>query len=327
MRSKKDLDLTLEKNKLTLLNYAVMFLLIGLTWFVPNAKVRPVEGVVSTSCPKFGHGVILGHVQSSLLDEISGMAASQKNENVLWVHNDSGDRARIYALNTQGRLLGIYNLQGASATDWEDIAIASDPISGKDYLYLGDIGDNSRSRPSLTIYRTLEPKVSAEQDLVTVDLKDWSALPMQFPGSRKFDVETLLVDPISGDLFLVTRDREQEGFARVYRNPAPQLDSVLVTLELVDQIPLTEMVKGGDISPSGDAILLRPHASRVSTDGLYWRRAIDTELWEAFSNSPCLIPLEVEAQGESIAFMSDESGYLTVSEGIMPPIYFYAALP
>ena len=316
-----------RKNTLTILNYVILMLLIGLTWFFPRSKVNPVEGALPSRCPTFDHGIILGYVQSTLLDEISGIVASRKNDGVLWVHNDSGDRARFFALNTQGKLLGIYNLQGASAVDWEDISIAPDLITGSDYLYLGDTGDNNRSRATITVYRTLEPEINAEQDLVTVDLKDWSALPMQFPGSTKFDVETLLVDPRSGDLFLVTRDREEEGFAFIFRNPAPQVDSVLVTLELVAQIPLTEMIKGGDVSPNGDAILLRPHTSRVSTNGLYWGRTIDTELWEAFSNSPCLIPLEVESQGESIAFVSDGSGYLTVSEGMMPPIYFYAALP
>lgn len=319
--------LSQRKKHLSILNYVILILLIGLTWFYPRSKVNPVEGALPSRCPKFDHGIILGYVQSTLLDEISGIVASRKNNGVLWVHNDSGDRAHFFALNKKGRLLGIYNLQDAEAIDWEDIAIAPDPISGGDYLYLGDTGDNNRSRATITVYRTLEPEVNTEQELLSVELTEWSALPMQFPGSTKFDVETLLVDPRGGDLFLVTRDRDEEGFARVYRNPAPHLDSVLVTLELVAQIPLTEMVKGGDISPSGDAILLRPHASGISIDGLYWKRGINTDLWEVFSVEPCQVPLEDEPQGEAIAFMSDGSGYLTVSEGIMPPIHFYLALP
>ena len=310
--------------KLTIFNFALMGLLIGLTWFLPNSKVSPVEGPVKTTCPSFADGVILGYIQSALLNEISGMAASRKNANVLWAHNDSGDSARVYAMNTQGRLLGIYNLQGASAVDWEDMAIGPGPISELDYLYLGDTGDNSRTRTSIAVYRTLEPEVSAEQEQATVDLTDWTFLPMQYPASVAYDAETLLIDPISGDLFVVTRDRDDEGVARVFRNPAPQVDSVMVTLELVAEISLSMMVKGGDISPSGNAVLLRPHSAGVSTDGLCWERVADTELWKAFSDPPCLTPLEDEPQGEALAFTADGNGYLTVSEGILPPVYLYS---
>ncbi|HCL69480.1 MAG TPA: hypothetical protein DIC65_00410, partial [Actinobacteria bacterium] len=35
------------------------------------------------------------------LTEISGMAASLMHENVVWVHNDSSDAARLYALDLE----------------------------------------------------------------------------------------------------------------------------------------------------------------------------------------------------------------------------------
>ena len=102
-------------------------------------------------CPTFMDGAQLGTVESSLLTEISGVAASRKNADVLWVHNDSGDSARIYAMSIQGKHLGVYNLVGASATDWEDIAVGPGPVEGQDYVYAGDVGDNTRQRPSVTV--------------------------------------------------------------------------------------------------------------------------------------------------------------------------------
>ncbi len=281
-------------------------------------------------CPTFIAPAQLGTVESSLLTEISGVAASRENADVLWVHNDSGDSARIYAMSIQGRHLGVYDLLGASATDWEDIAIGPGPVEGQDYVYAGDIGDNARQRPSVTVYRVAEPSVSATQDPVTVDLDDVDALPMQYPGPEVFDCEALLVDPVSGDIFLVTKDRAGEGVAHVFRNPAPHTPGVMVTLELVDSIPLPSQVTGGDVHSSGDGVLLR-----LYYQGYYWARVTGTNLWEAFSGTACTVPLATEPQGEAVAFAplppqswgerggADGLGYFTISEGAHQPVHFY----
>ena len=291
----------------------------GLILFFIYSSITAVAGAVTSTCPTFADGVKIGEVETESINEISGLAASRKNEDVLWVHNDSGDSARFYALNVQGELLGTFNLQGASATDWEDMAIGPGSVSGDDYLYLADIGDNSRSRTSIRVYRTLEPAVSADQGPVNVNIADWDELPMQYPASTKYDAETLLIDPVSTDLFIVTKDRAGEGIAHVFRNPAPHIASVMVTLELVDDITFSQLLTGGDVSPTGNAIILRSYSS-----GLYWQRAEGTDLWDAFSNSSCSVPIEIEPQGEALAFTADGYGYLTVSEGINQPIYFYA---
>jgi len=273
-------------------------------------------------CPTFLDGVATGTVESGLLFEISGLAASRNHANVLWVHNDSGDLPRIYALSSQGELLATYDLAGASAIDWEDIAIGPGPTPGQDHIYIGDTGDNARRRSSVTVYRVAEPLVNASQDPVTLGLSDVAAFPMQYPGTV-YDSETLLVDPVSGDIFLVTRDREGSGAAYVFRNPSPHTAGVLVTLELVATIPLPLEVKGGDVSPSGDAVLLRPHSYSGYEDGYYWPRAAGTNLWDAFSGTSCVVPLIEEPQGEALGFAADGLGYYTISEGTHQPIYFY----
>jgi len=270
------------------------------------------------ACPTFLDGVPTGTVESGLLNEISGLAVSRNNTNVLWVHNDSGDSPRIYALSSQGKLLATCNLVGASAIDWEDMAIGPGPTPGQDYIYISDTGDNARRRSSVTVYRVAESLVNVSQEPVTLSLNGVDAFPMQYPGTV-YDSETLLVDPVSDDIFLVTRDRERVGAAYVYRNPSPHTPGVVVTLELVATIPL----KGGDVSPSGDAVLLRPHSYSGDEDGYYWSRATGTNLWEAFSDTSCVVPLVEEPQGEALGFAADGLGYYTISEGSYWPIYFY----
>ena len=68
-----------------------------------------------------------GTLQSPELDETSGLVVSAKNPGTLWLNNDSGDSARVFAVTPNGALQGIYPLEGATAIDWEDLAIGSRP--------------------------------------------------------------------------------------------------------------------------------------------------------------------------------------------------------
>ncbi len=77
------------------------------------------------------------------MGESSGLVVSKKNPNTIWVNNDSGDTARLFAISTTGALRGIYALDGATAFDWEDIAMGPGPKKNVPYLYVGDTGDNA----------------------------------------------------------------------------------------------------------------------------------------------------------------------------------------
>ncbi len=41
------------------------------------------------------------------INEASGLAASRRNDGVLYTHNDSGDTGRVFAITTQGFTVGI----------------------------------------------------------------------------------------------------------------------------------------------------------------------------------------------------------------------------
>jgi len=288
------------------------------------------QSVAYGGCPSFESAVSAGNVeqgQTVLINEASGIAASNSNANIFWVNNDSGDYARIYAINQIGQRVGTYNLTGAIHYDYEDIAVGPGPVAGQEYIYISDTGDNYHGRSSgyypITVYRVAEPLVDSEQSPVTVNLSGVDALPMRYP-STVYGCETLLVDPVSGDIFLVTRDRRGEGFAYVYRNPAPHTPGVLVTLELIATIACGTEIKGGAISPYGNMIILKPHSFYYATDALLWPRPDSTALGDAFSQSPCSVSVVWEPQGEAICFDADGCGYYTVSEGTNQPLYYYA---
>jgi len=280
-------------------------------------------GAVALSAdPDFLPGVQVGTVGTTAVNEASGLAGSRANPDVLWTHNDSGDSARAFALNTQGTLLGTYNILGAGAVDWEDMTVGPGPLAGQQYLYLGDIGDNSAnrgvSRPPIVVYRVAEPAVSAGQSPVNVNLTGAAAFTLSYPDGAR-DAETLMVDPLTGDLYVVSK---REARSRVYRVPAAQLvDGATITMEFKAELDWGGTT-GGDISPDGTEVLIRRYA-----DAALWRRPGSGNLWDAFPGSPFAVPLRSEPQGEAIAFDAQGSGYFTVSEGTNQPIYYFERVP
>src|SRR5215510_12090696 len=105
----------------------------------------------------YGAPVHLVNLENQSIKESSGIAASRRNAGIFWTHNDSGDGPFVYAFDRQGKHRGVWQVTGANAIDWEDMAIGPGPRRGRSYLYLGDIGDNSKKRDQITVYRVAEP--------------------------------------------------------------------------------------------------------------------------------------------------------------------------
>lgn len=266
---------------------------------------------------QFDVGVQVGTVENASVNEASGIAASRQNSNVLWAHNDSGDSARVYAMNIQGTHLGIYNLAGIGATDWEDMAIGPGPVPGQSYLYLGDIGDNLAVRASIQVYRVAEPAVGATQTPVTVNLGGAETITLVYPDGAR-DAETLMVDPLTNDIYVVSK---RESQSRVYRAAYPQSTGATITMQYVGQLPWG-WATGGDISWDGDEILIRGYGNAS-----LWSRPQGGNLWDAFASPATSVPLVAEPLGEAIAFDAAGIGYFTTSEGSNPPIYHFARVP
>lgn len=263
---------------------------------------------------QFGPGASIGTVKSSLINEASGIAASKKNPGVYWVHNDSGDSARVYAMTSSGTHLGVYNLSGVTATDCEDIASGPGPTAGKQYVYLGDIGDNSAIRTSIRIYRVEEPLVSATQSPVTVTLTGVRTITLVYEDGPR-DAETLMIDPVTGDLYIVSK---RESLSRLYRASAADIATgSTVTLRFKGTLPFG-WATGGDISPKGDEMIVRGYANAS-----LWKRPPGSNLWDALKGTAYTVPFVAEPQGEAVGFAADGQGYYTVSEGLNQPIYYF----
>lgn len=281
----------------------------------------------SAECPTFHPGSVEGYLEYPGITELSGLAASRRHAGVLWAHNDSGDAPRLYATTTAGAHLGVYEVSGAHAVDWEDMAIGPGLPDGPDSIFIGDIGDNTRSRSSIVVYRVAEPAVSPGQEPGVFAIGSVDAFPLRYPEGARYDAETLMADPLSGDLFIATKD--SGGTSRVFRCSAPLEPGVLRTLEdagtLVFGTPALpsadRALTAGDIAPSGGEILLRTYSSAH-----LWTRIAGEPVSAALSRPACSVPLRIDFlwwQGEAIAFAADGFDYLTASEGQGAPIIRY----
>lgn len=288
---------------------------------VPVAKPTPSPGATG-NCPVFQPARATGRVASPELDELSGLVAGRNNPGVLWVHNDSGDGPRLFALRSDGSLVGRFTLPVERAVDWEDIAIGPGGRDKTPHLYIGDIGDNALRRDEgVVIHRIAEPTLpSAAKAPVERKLGPVESFRLQYPD-RPHDAETLLVEPTTGEVVILTKALLRAP--RIFY--APSLNKPVTKLQggqPMDLRALNAFVflpTAGDVSPDGRWVIVRSY-----TAAYLWQRDPSRPLHETFQGPSCEVPLAPEPQGESLGFAADGQGYFTVSEKAHQPLFHHA---
>jgi len=280
-----------------------------------------VDAAVVTSCTRCPMpGTVMNRsAVPGLLVEASGLVASRAHPGILYSHNDSGDTARVIAFDDQGTLVAQLNLTGATHTDWEDIALG--PCPQGSCIYVGDIGDNVLGRTTKTIYRFPEPVLVPGQAATTIAVTAVEAFPFSYPlGVDRFhNAETLLVHPITGEMYVVTKENPGTPSV-VFEFPLPLTAGTTATLSKLATLPFPAGtdpdISGGDIDPCGTSVLLRVGSVRAyvltPTSGQSFDSAFTTTGPLAQIRT---VPLANEANGEAISWDATGTGYFTVGEG------------
>lgn len=263
----------------------------------------PLPAVVGADCPTWSPPQGVGKLDDKGLAELSDLASRPGG---YWAHNDSGDEARLYALDETGHRVATLTLAApAEAVDWEDMAVYA-PAGGPRVLFLGDTGDNQFLRDHVTVYHLPEPDpVDAAVQAVGVDYT--------YPEGERFNAEALLVDPRDGALYVVTKS--DDGASRVFVDrtpltPGPRVWERVGALQFGGTaLPGSPKVTSGDLAPDGTAVMLRTYESAY-----WWRIAPGQTVIDALLAPPCVVPVPDEKQGESLVFLPD-GGFATVSEG------------
>jgi hypothetical protein len=235
----------------------------------------------------------------NLLLEASGLVHSVKQAGFLWTHEDAASPADLFLITDKGQIAGKYRLNVPNY-DWEDLAIGPGPVANETYLYLADIGANDNARVERVIYRLPEP-ASLQAPVPATD-----AIKFKLPDGG-FDAETILLDPLTKDIYIVTKFLAN---ARLYRLAYPQATDKVTTAEKMGEMTIGNDLTGGATSTDGKELIVRGYTAIY-----YWQRrdgeTFAQTLLRKFDKS---LPYVFEPQGEAVCFEKTGKGYFTLSE-------------
>lgn len=228
-------------------------------------------------------------IRDSRVDESSGLAHSTYQRRTLFTHNDSGDQPRVFAVSRHGRTLAVLKLEGARAYDWEDMASGPDNT-----LWVGDIGDNPRSRKQIHVYRFKEPKTLRNRTVRS------TKFTFAYPDGAH-DAEGLMVNPRTGRVFVVSK--QDKGV--VYRAPKHLSSSKVNRLRKVRGAPAK--VTSAAFRPNGKGYVLGTYGS--------------AHLYKSLRSGARKISVPSRQQGESIDFNRTGKRLFAGSEGRTSPVF------
>ncbi len=294
----------------------------------PSSSVR--APVLSGPCPALPLAV--GQVSDGRLDEISGVVESRGSPGVFFVHNDSGDSPRLFAIDRSGRLLAELLLEPVPRlVDAEDIAVGPGP-GDRQFVYLGDTGNNFASggigipRRKAMMYRIPEPAITLSARQQKVVLKEVFPIAFTFPNGAR-DVEAFVVDPQSGDLIMISK--QADGRSELLRASAAMLAAGGGELEHAGELlfghpplPGSPLPTSASISRDGRAILVRSYSSVF-----LFQRSDGESVVSALGRAPKRLPSPRGHSGEAISFAERDSAFLLISEGDQPEINCASLLP
>lgn len=271
-------------------------------------------------CTTYGTPLSTGTVEPSELNALSGLAVSRAQPDIIFVHNDH-DRPVVYALDLQGHPHARITLDGAAASDIEDIAVG--PCGAQTCVFLGDVGDNAASRSEYAILRFAQPMVPATAGNTAMTPTFERFRFTYEDGSH--NAESVMVAP-DGALYIVTKlapgsggSVAATGPSSIYKLPAPISAS---TVARATKVATLTVPATGDMAasaaaahPCGLGFLLRTY-NRV-----YEFLAPKGGSFEAsFSATPTVVAMPDEPQSEGIDYRADGRGFISSGEGARAPI-------
>ena len=180
-------------------------------------------------------------IRDDRVTESSGLAKAQKYEGIYWTVNDSGDSARVFGVDTTGKVKMVISFK-AEVRDVEAVAVDRDGT-----IYIADIGDNKSNRDTIEIYTIPEPDQLGDAENVSYHRYDFT-----YPDGAH-DAETLLVEPGTNQLYIVTKSAKGGG---IYA--APPAPSRAGTNELTKLAPAPAgLFTDGTFLPDGQRVVLR----------------------------------------------------------------------
>lgn len=259
---------------------------------------------------------IAGLLRDTRLDEISGMASSNRVAGRQWLHNDSGTRAQLFAVDASGRVQAHLTLPGIKPVDWEDLA--SFTLDGKPYLLIADTGDNGGVRQRSELIVLEEPDFEAGAAELSLQAQPAWRIVFRY-ADEPHDVEAVGVDAQAGRVLLLTKRTSPPQIWSLPLKPADAREhvaelagTVAVPNENTPNVDFQRRLQPG--RPTGMAIAADGRSALVLTYASAWLfQRSGGESWpQALARLPRVFPIGLVGQAEAVSIASDgRSGLIT----------------
>lgn len=259
---------------------------------------------------------IAGLLRDTRLNEISGLATSSRDAQRLWLHNDSGTRAELFAMDGSGRVQARLLLPGIKPVDWEDLAAFE--LDGKAYLLIADTGDNGGVRQRSELLVVEEPQFQAGEKELQLQAQPAWRISFRY-ADEPHDVEAVGVDVQNERVLLLTKRTSPPQIWSLPLRPATAGEQVArlvgtlaVPAEDQPAVDFQRRLRPG--RPTGMAIAADGRHALVLTYASAWLfRRDGNETWpQALARTPQVFPIGLVAQAEAVSIAHDgRSGHIT----------------
>ncbi|MES2857524.1 MAG: hypothetical protein V4692_16760 [Bdellovibrionota bacterium] len=277
-------------------------------------------------CSSWAAPKTIGHIDTTVIPEASGLAISSHFSERLYHVNDRGNVPVVFVSNFAGKIQQKITVPGLKAgADTESMGYGPCESASKTCIFVGDIGDNDRARA------TIDLAWFEEKETFDGPAKLIGHISMKYPQGAN-NAEGFFVHP-NGDVFIFTKElkkaskksgaEDEEGPSTVYRLKASDVAKAkgTFTLEKVGVIDVpalignaskeSKVVTGASASSDGRILLLTYGAALeiLFTPGQMLKSTKSMKQGSDYN----IIKLDLPHQ-EAIEFLPDSSGFIVTSE-------------
>lgn len=226
----------------------------------------PVENVVQNADIK---------IISPWPGKVRESSALASHAGMLWTLNDSGDKAQVYAIDTEHRVSKTVQIQGAQNIDWEEMA------QDDEHLYIFDCGNNRGKRDHLQIYKTqwqdLQQAKDGSQVSAEVITFSYADKPEKVnAGFHDYDCEA--VAAVGDQLWLFTKNRRDQHTNLYVLDKSKPVQSV----QPQAKFQVKGLITAADYDPQSQTlVLLGYEKSMVFGQSFVWTVPVkDKPVWK-----------------------------------------------
>ena len=255
----------------------------------------------------------------TLSDEVKETSGLILWDGLLWTHNDSGGEPVLYGMDTlTGEILRTVTLNGASNRDWEDIT------QDRDYIYVGDFGNNKGNRTDLVIYKMAKESIPGGEQVSTNAEKIMFAFADQDDFDHAFqrhDFDCESIFSIGDSLYLLSKSWITQE-SRIYALPKSPGDH---HAEVKGVFDVDGLATGAAMDETGTRLAVIGY--RDFLPFLWLITGMDNADISRADFLRIEFPFLSGAQTEGIEFMDTTSIVFSCEESGMEPQVFWLPVP